>query len=462
MKLDLSQIQLNNRAFSEAPMSFLSPEPQQFLTNVVDVIALETGNPKATEAWQKSQIRNLLRHAQAQSPFWRKRIGTKALNAIRLTDLPIMTRDDLRSQVASEGSLVRSGAALKASKHSTSGSSSKPVEFYISNFNTQYNAVRSVAQYFMEQRDLTLNRTRLIPLNANDPQTRKLVQGLEIRSHDGWLGPLGAVFRNGRNKEISYWQPKKEAVLRELSRQPIGYLVGQPRFIEALFGEQIGFLLDNGLAMFVPLGEPIDDALRQRFDAAGIPVRANYSCEEAGMIATECPKHKNHHHVATSNVIVETNAADSFVRQGVVISQILVTHLHSYATPLIRYDIGDYGVLSDACPCGHQGPTVSHIYGRAKNLLKHADGRLSIFHIRALDFLKIVEMNEYRIRQTAPNRLIVEIARNADLTETERKGVLDLVRLHADDEGIEIEIRRVDAIAWGDSRKKLGYRCEIL
>ena len=150
------------------------------------------------------------------------------------------------------------------------------------------------------------------------------------------------------------------------------------------------------------------------------------------------------------------------MRQGVVISQILVTHLHSYATPLIRYDVGDYGVLSDGCPCGHQGPTVSDIYGRSKDLLKHADGRLSTFYIRALDLLKIVEMNEYRIRQTALNRLIVEIARNTDLTETERKGVLDLIRLHADDEQIEIEIRRVDAIEWGGSRKKLGYHSEIV
>ena len=159
--------------------------------------------------------------------------------------------------------------------------------------------------------------------------------------------------------------------------------MGQPRFIEALFGEQIGFLLDNGLAMFVPLGEPIDDALRQRFDAAGVPVRANYSCEEAGMIATECPKHKNHHHVATSNVIVETNVPIASVRQGVVISQILVTHLHSYATPLICHDIGDYGVLSDACPCGHQGPTVSHIYGRAKNLLSTPNAAFDLSHPRA-------------------------------------------------------------------------------
>jgi phenylacetate-CoA ligase len=462
MKLDLTHFKLNNRAFSEAPMSFLNPEPQQFFSTVIDVVAVETGNPAATEAWRKSQIRNLLRHAHGQSPFWRKRIGAKAPNAIRLTDLPIMTRDDLRSQVASEGSLVRPGAGLDAWKHSTSGSSGKPVEFYISSFNARYNNVRSAAQYFIEQRDLTLNRTRLTPLNANDPQTRRLVQGLATQSHDGWLGPLSAVFRNGRNKEISYWSPKKEAVLRELSREPIGYLVGQPRFIEAIFGEHIGFLRDNGLAMFIPTSEPIDDVLRERFDAAGVPVRGNYSCEETGMIGAECPEHKNHYHVATSNVIVEANKADSFVREGAVISQILVTHLHSYATPLIRYDVGDYGVLSDGCPCGHQGPTVSHIHGRSKNLLKHADGRLSLFHIRARAFLDIVEMDEYRIRQTALDRVVVEIARSADLTEAERKGVLDLVRLHADDERIEIEIRRVDAIAWGDSRKKLGYRSEVV
>ncbi len=72
--------------------------------------------------------------------------------------------------------------------------------------------------------------------------------------------------------------------------------------------------------------------------------------------------------MAHSNVIVECDEKLTTTFDGEVVGRLLVTHLHSYATPLIRYDIGDFGKLHDQCPCGHDGPTISHIYGQGKAL----------------------------------------------------------------------------------------------
>jgi phenylacetate-CoA ligase len=103
MKIDFSQLPLSSAAFSEKPMKFLDPEPKRFLSSVIDLIAIETGRRRARENWQKAQFKNLLKHAHERSPFWRKRLGTKKTSDVELSDLPILTRNDVIRQVQDEG-----------------------------------------------------------------------------------------------------------------------------------------------------------------------------------------------------------------------------------------------------------------------------------------------------------------------------------------------------------------------
>src|SRR5262249_47383959 len=131
--------------------------------------------------------------------------------------------------------------------------------------------------------------------------------------------------------------------------------------------------------------------LRDKFAAARIPVRATYSSEETGYIGAECKDCPGTYHVTESNVIVEIDNSNSVVVGGNSLGRILVTHLHSYATPFVRYDIGDIATLSSDCRCGHDGPALSNIYGRNKRLLKHANGSIAPFLIKAENILKIVK-----------------------------------------------------------------------
>src|SRR5512144_2594216 len=104
MRLDFSDLPLKETAFSDKPMTFIDQGPKNFLGAVMDLVAIETGNRFAREHWQKKQIDNLLSHAARKSAFWRKRIGAnKAANFERL---PVLTRADVRTQVAAEGSLL--------------------------------------------------------------------------------------------------------------------------------------------------------------------------------------------------------------------------------------------------------------------------------------------------------------------------------------------------------------------
>ena len=61
--------------------------------------------------------------------------------------------------------------------------------------------------------------------------------------------------------------------------------------------------------MFIPTSEEAEKELRDKFSAAEIPVRANYSSEEVGYIGAECTDFPGAYHVAQSNVIVKPMTA---------------------------------------------------------------------------------------------------------------------------------------------------------
>jgi phenylacetate-coenzyme A ligase PaaK-like adenylate-forming protein len=455
MRLDFSDAPLKRTAFSEKPMSFIDQEPKNQLAAVIDLVAIETGNRAAREHWQQKQLENLLRHAVQRSAFWRKRIGAN-ISGVKLSDLPILIRSDLTRQVETEGSLVPGAANTRVRKHTTSGSSGTPVEFFLSEMNGRYNQIRSIAQYFIEGRDLTLNRTRF------KTSQNRIENGFSVHTTSGWLGPLTAIFKNGCNKEITHLHPNRDLLFRELAKDPIGYLVVQPRLMEILFYDgDVSFLADNGTKMFLPVSEEADKSLRDNFAAAQIPVRSNYSSEEFGWIGAECKDCPETFHVTESNVIVEIDYRNNVVVNGNKLGRVLVTHLHSYATPFVRYDIGDFASLSDGCRCGHDGPALSNIYGQKKRLLRRADGTIVPFSMKAENILKIVKCDEYRIRQVDFGTITLEIGGVDRLSPDQINAFTALFHKHAGDE-FDVRIAAVPKIDWGRDVKRLGFRSEVI
>jgi phenylacetate-coenzyme A ligase PaaK-like adenylate-forming protein len=436
-------------------MSFIDEAPRKSLAAIIDLVAIETGNRAARDRWQHKQLQNLLQHAFQRSPFWRERIGTKKIKEINLSDLPILTRSDVVKQVETEGSLLPKGT-IATSKHTTSGSSGTPVRFFTSEMNAHYNIARSTAQYFMEGRDLALNRTRF------KSALHRTESGFSVKSTDNSSDPLSYLFKVGNTKEISHLNPNRDLLFKELAKDPIGYLIIQPRLVEALFYDSdVSFLCENGTKMFIPVSEEAEKGLRDKFATAGIPIRANYSSEEVGYIAVECKECPGIYHVAQSNVIVEVDSRDSVVVAGNRLGRVLATHLHSYATPFVRYDIGDFATLAEGCRCGHDGPVLSNIYGRNKRLLKRADGSVVPFLIKSDSILKIVKCNEFRIRQTKLDTIEVQIGGIDELNGDQLTSLKNLFKEHAGGE-FQVRINAVHNIDWGDDAKRLGFRSEVL
>ena len=88
-----------------------------------------------------------------------------------------------------------------------------------------------------------------------------------------------------------------------------------------------------------------------------------YSCEEVGYVATECPV-AAHYHICSEMTFVEiVDDAGLPVAPGQP-GRVLVTGLYNYATPFIRYDIGDVAI-ADPEPCSLR-PVVAGVVAGAR------------------------------------------------------------------------------------------------
>jgi phenylacetate-CoA ligase len=460
MKVDFSKYPISSRGYSERPMAFLDIGPSKVFGGIFELALIETGSRTARAQWQKTQLRNLLAHATQRSSFWRNRVGAKRSDS-KLSALPILTRTDVKQQVEQEGSLLRPTDGLQTSVHATSGSSGIPVQFHLSQMNVQYNNVRYLAQEFMDGKDLSMNRTRFRTAKASAAKKLATIpSGFTVEKKPSWMGDIGPVFASGGLKVIECLIPNMRDLVRELRKDAVGQLVAAPGVVSAIVSYSGAKLLrDLRVSELVAFGEAIDPALYQAILDQGIPVRSAYSCEEVGPIAFECEATPGHYHVATSNVIVEI-AEGLHKIDGKKLGRVLVTHLHSYATPFIRYDLGDLALLKERCPCAHDGPTIHSLYGRVTNALKHRDGTFSRFYIRGDELLKIVEYTEFRIRQVGLDAIIIEIGGRETLTPEEIANITAFLKARAGDE-FKIDVIARAAIDWGDSIKRLGFRCEV-
>jgi phenylacetate-coenzyme A ligase PaaK-like adenylate-forming protein len=47
--------------------------------------------------------------------------------------------------------------------------------------------------------------------------------------------------------------------------------------------------------------------------------------------------------------------------------RVVVTSLHNFATPLIRYELGDLAEFGAPCACGRSLPVISRVLGRSRS-----------------------------------------------------------------------------------------------
>lgn len=106
--------------------------------------------------------------------------------------------------------------------------------------------------------------------------------------------------------------------------------------------------------------------------AIGTRVRDEYSTEELGRIASQCPEGRYHLH----EDVVKTEIVDDDGRPTDGIGEVVGTELHNRTMPFVRYRQGDLArITHEPCPCGRRTRLLVDLVGRRNDGFILADGR---------------------------------------------------------------------------------------
>jgi len=127
------------------------------------------------------------------------------------------------------------------------------------------------------------------------------------------------------------------------------------------------FIITTAGTLYAPIRNRIERVF-------GAPVYNQYGSREVGPIACQCTE-KNGLHLFPWTHLVEILDERGEVCPPGTEGDIVVTNLVNYAMPLIRYRIGDRGVMgSQLCSCGRTTPVLEKVAGRVIEHLIASDG----------------------------------------------------------------------------------------
>ena len=162
------------------------------------------------------------------------------------------------------------------------------------------------------------------------------------------------------------------------------------------------------------MSEVVHPELRERARTLlGLSLEDAYSSMECGFIALNCPSGDGYHVMAETHLVEVIYDAGQPCRPGEM-GRVLVTDLHNFATPLIRYEIGDYAIPGGPCACGRGLPRLERIVGRERNLVRHPGGHRCWPFVGYGRYRKVAPVQQYQLVQhdleTIEMRLVVERA----------------------------------------------------
>jgi len=233
---------------------------------------------------------------------------------------------------------------------------------------------------------------------------------------DGWGPATDTVARTGRSATLSI-RTDIDVQLEWLLRQQPDFLLTYPsNLLELVRGSIARGIRLQRLREVRTMGEILTEDLRDRVRHDwGVPVTDSYSSHETGYIALQCPE-RGHYHVQSEAVIVEVLDEDGRACAPGEVGRVVVSDLHNFAMPLVRYEIGDYAEVGPPCACQRGLPVLTRIAGRTRNMLVLADGRRYWPPLGSRKFVDVVPVLQAQFVQKDYDLIEVRLVVDAPLT----------------------------------------------
>jgi phenylacetate-CoA ligase len=333
-----------------------------------------------------------------------------------LRRLPVLRRRDLQVPPGDLhcASLPQSHMPLGESR--TSGSTGEPVVIRRTAVNQLVWRAANIRTQIWQGTDFAKPCTTIRP------------QFSEYGVRDNRGAPINLLFKTGPVQLIPITADIKQqaAWLREFRPDNIVIYPTNLDHLCRYFKENGG--VPEGLNWVYTISETLHPRVREQAEEVlGAKVLDKYSSQEVGMIAAECPE-SGLYHIISENLIVEVIKDDGSPCRIGDTGRIIVTDLHNYATPMVRYDIRDVAEVGGACPCGRGLPTLKRILGRERNLLIKPDGTRNWPLIGMHAFRDVAPVQQYQFIQHDLERIEVRMVTERPLTKAEETKLAGIMK----------------------------------
>jgi len=323
---------------------------------------------------QLIRLNDLLNHAYKNVPYYRNLIKDSGLviderveliNIEHLCVLPILTKDVIRKE---KDKLYSTDIESRNAYRNTSGGSTgEPVVFKQDSNYLISNLANSYLAKFWRGAGLYDNTVVLWGAERDIFEGKK---PFKLTIKDFLLNTL-------RLNTFVLSNENKRTYVQLLNKIKPKLVVSYVHSIYELakYARKNGLEVKQQNAIHVAAGT-VHSFMRKEIESVfSCRVFDHYGSREAGAIASECSAHKGLHIMMEHALVEVVDSRGKPCKPGES-GDIVITTLNNYSMPLIRYKIGDVGVLSNEsnCECGCNYPKLEKIIGRSTDLFKTSKG----------------------------------------------------------------------------------------
>ena len=345
-----------------------SPVPQE-----LDFLrAIERKSPDEIQEIQNERLTRLLLHAWQHTDYYREVLGDTGVvvdgkvNLDQFETIPVLTKAIIREQ----GDRLRARelpGGRKPYMNRTGGSTGEPTVYWQDNHYWDVNVATKMYHFELHGKELGelemkvwgSDRDVVHDTTGWTTKVKTFLYNREIRAcarlSDQDMDALIQDINRLKPRTIWGYTDGLYTVAKYIVRK--GAVVHAPA---ALFG--------GGGTLFPHMRQTIEDAFKS-------PMINMYGSREMGDVACECEEQAGLHVSSHSHrvEILDDQGRPVMEQDG----DIIVTSLHNYAMPFLRYRIGDRGRLTArSCPCGRGFPLLESLLGRSMESFVTAGGAI--------------------------------------------------------------------------------------
>ena len=376
------------------------------------------------ERLQNHQLSRFVRYAATHSPFWRRVFAEQNLkpesikNPADLARLPLLEKETVRNLLDEIVSDEYRGGDKKAVTVHTSGTTGKALRLKIS------------VEAWQREYAFRDNHRTWMGIKTGDPVAT--LAGHLVVSTKHLKPPFWRKNRAENQLIFSAQHLTPEAIphyIEELHKFQPALLHGYPSalYLLALYLDANSIHTLRPRAIYTHSETLLDNQRELLKRAFGSTVFDGYGNTERVAYIVECEQGSLH--VRMEHSVIEFLRAGGERAHPGEMAEMICTGFGNYATPLIRYRIGDSAIYTDrtSCACGRGGTIVEKILGRVDDIIVTPDGR----HVGRLDhvFKDLLNVVEAQVVQEKVDSVLVRLVKRSDFNEEDMKTLERELRL---------------------------------